>query len=199
TSSNTTLGGIDLIAIAGLYNITEGVVLPVSCTDWKVSKDGPNAALSWKLGNEGHAQAIEIEKSWDNKSWQSITKIHPSTNTYSDPLPGSGDVFYRLKMYSRDGRITYSTVKKAGSKAAPLIVSLVPYGNTVAIRWEGFEKSGLSIAIYNSSGSLLERFRVPAGAGGGAMIPFSPAPGMYIVELRDRKTIVAKKVWFPIP
>ncbi len=198
TSSNTTLGGIDLIAIAGLYNIAEGVVLPVTCTNWNVSKKGSSAALSWKLANEEQAHSVEIQKSGDNKSWQPIAVIHPNTNTYSDHLPRSGDVFYRLKMFSRDGRITYSTVKKLSPNAEPMIVSLVPYRNTIAVTWEGFDKTGLSLAIYNTSGSICGQFGLPAGTGGGAMIPISLPPGLYIVEFKDRKNTVAKKVWIPI-
>jgi hypothetical protein len=102
-------------------------------------------------------------------------------------------------MYSIDGRITYSSVKKVGLREEPLVISILPDRNRLALRWEGFEHSGVRVAIYSASGNLLAQFQLPTGTGGRAMIPFSPAPGMYIVEVRDRRNIATKKVWIPIP
>jgi hypothetical protein len=112
TSSNTGDGGIDLIAITGLFNSnTTFITLPVKLTGWEVSRQNKEIHLQWQFDNPVYCDHVVVEKSSNGQLWQAIARLPFNRQNFTDPGADEGRYLYRLKIVERDGNIQYSAVK----------------------------------------------------------------------------------------
>ncbi len=156
TSSNTSQGGIDLIAITGLFNTTTtSVTLPVHYDSWTATLNRGEALLQWRLGAGVPCTAIEVEKSIDGENWTTMGRLPASATRYAEPLPGGGRFFYRLKLFSGDG-FTYTSIQQLYQAPQPLSAPVLQKeGNTLRLSYTSADKGNASIHLYTETGQLL--------------------------------------------
>lgn len=82
--------------------------LPDRILDLEATRQGPVVALNWKVRLESSYRHLELQKSWDNKNWQSLYSASyrgdanlpaPIVYSYRDPKPFIGDNFYRVMAF----------------------------------------------------------------------------------------------------
>jgi hypothetical protein len=156
TSSNTSQGGIDLIAITGLFNTsTTSVTLPVQYDGWTATLNRGEALLRWRVAAGIPCTAIEVEKSGDGESWTTTVRLPSSATRYAEPLPGAGRFFYRLKLFSGDG-FTYTSIQQLyqtpQSASAPI---LQQHGNTLRLSYTSSANANASVTLYTETGQIL--------------------------------------------
>lgn len=101
----------DQQGVAGLpatVYLTYGHPLPVQILDLNAQRDGQVVALNWKALLEPSYRYLDLQKSWDQKSWERLhTESYVADEDVSTPLvyahidrkPYMGDNFYRVIAY----------------------------------------------------------------------------------------------------
>ncbi|MEJ7911980.1 MAG: hypothetical protein WKF70_02410, partial [Chitinophagaceae bacterium] len=193
TSSNTTLGGIDLIAIAGVYNIAEGVVLPVRCSSWEATYKDENVLLKWYLGNKENCSSIYIEKSQDRRTWETIARLSPTENSFIDYSPATTS-YYRLKFFRKGPGISYSDIRKIVANNAESF-EVVALPGEIRIRNRTTESKNINLVIYNSNVAVvMRRTLVGIHAGTSLTLRHSLPKAVYFVEISFGNKVTTTKI-----
>lgn len=182
------------ITLKFLTAATDGP-LPVSLANFKVSREGTSAVLSWSTTSESGSDYFEVERSNDVKNWQTIGRVNASGESrdllryhYIDAqLPASDIVYYRLKMTDKDRSFAYSAIRSLinDKNELPFSVFLFPNPSPDKIRlsWSG-RQSPISTEIATLSGTRLMTF---SGAGPANGIELRGLPsGVYLVRITDQ-------------
>lgn len=116
-------GKIDEIRIynralsAGEIGILVPFSLPLKLGEFTAVRKPTGIRLNWETLTEQNTSHFEIEKSTDGANWNSIGRVSAAGNSadkrsysFTDNSPGTGVVFYRLKMVDNDSAFTYSRV-----------------------------------------------------------------------------------------
>lgn len=157
TSSNTSQGGIDLIAITGLFNTTSGgVVLPVRLQQFSAEASGPSVRLSWQLEQPGSCIGIEVERSPDGLRWQRVARLRPEATGFVDGI-ASSTAYYRLKLFET-GSFNYSAIRKLAGEDEGLPVrirQLQPLSGGLRVVLDSRLATRVLLQVHNSAGQLL--------------------------------------------
>jgi hypothetical protein len=98
-------------------SFTKDPALTVLATDeftFSATKAGPGADLLFNIPDAAAYALFELERSTDALEFNKITSFKTADFpgrtgfTYTDPLPGAGLYYYRVKITMRDGTIRYS-------------------------------------------------------------------------------------------
>lgn len=112
TSSTTGAGGIDFIAITGLFNtLTTNVTLPVRLRQWAVGRQQNTVQLTWQLDNAPYCDSVVIEMPGKDGSWTVLAALPGTQTTFSAPLETGSKSCYRLKIIEKNGEVQYTPVK----------------------------------------------------------------------------------------
>jgi len=111
----TTCG--DVVLISG--PAVEAGPLPVVMGNFGIQRKSQKVLLSWQTWHEIDLSDFEIQRAYDNSSYQTIGKVaaHVNSNsvlTYSfedNSNTAKGVSFYRIKMIDKDGKFSYSSIK----------------------------------------------------------------------------------------
>ncbi|WP_051663967.1 T9SS type A sorting domain-containing protein [Dyadobacter crusticola] len=105
--------------------------LPVKLQDFKVTKEGTSAQLSWITSEEVNSERFDVQKSSDGKNWktfETVQALGESRDSYTyhavDKAPFSGENLYRLHMIDKDGTSAYSSIRYIKFEGIPM--SLYP-------------------------------------------------------------------------
>lgn len=90
-------------------------VLPVDFTRLQVKEENNSAFLSWQVSGNNEVAGFIIEQSTDGIHFTALAQVaanndaHTAGYSYAHPLaPGSGTVYYRIKVFSKEGKSNYS-------------------------------------------------------------------------------------------
>jgi hypothetical protein len=119
------------------------------------------ALLQWITTNEVATKQFTVEKSDNAVAWFPEQTLSAQGNavqhTYSTTIASTGDAYYRLKMEDKDGKFTYSPVKKMSCKDENNIhVGPNPTTGPLNITFELTKKETGTIQVFDSKGSLLK-------------------------------------------
>lgn len=105
--------------------------LPVKLQEFKVTKEGAAAQLSWVTSEEVNSERFDVQKSSDGKNWktfETVQALGESKDSYTyhavDKAPFSGENLYRLHMIDKDGTSAYSSIRNINFEGTPM--SLYP-------------------------------------------------------------------------
>jgi hypothetical protein len=123
------------------FGIGSNGSLPVHLLSFNGIKQGNQTKLSWETDNEIDFAFFEVQRSTDNRTYQTIgTKTalnQPGINNYilNDLQPVNGANFYRLKQVNNNGIFTFSNIIKVDfSKATSVLVYPNPAKDEVIIQ-----------------------------------------------------------------
>lgn len=114
-----------------LYKGGIGLPVPLRLVSFSAALQNKNTQLTWVTANEINVSHFEIERSPDGIHFTGITTVlsqpgsADKTYRFSDNTTSVGIYYYRLKMFDRDGKFTYSFIIKieTGNKYN---ISIVP-------------------------------------------------------------------------
>ena len=138
-------------------------ILPLTLVSFNSSRQNQEIILSWRTENEENINSFEIESgSNGNSDWQALEMI-PSmaasaggnSYTFIDHRKMNGDRYYRLKIFSRDGKYAYSKVLfMTSGQTGTISISPTLVNSTMNII---LPASGpAQVSIFNTSGQLVK-------------------------------------------
>ena len=123
--------------------------------------------LSWTGGDYKQAEKYDLEKSIDNKSFQTIFSVQANNSagaeySYIDAIEANAEiVYYRVKQVNYDGANVYSAQLKVGQgESEPLILAQNfpnPFNPKTSIEFELLKDSEVNVTIYNLEGQQVTK------------------------------------------
>ena len=196
TGSDFTNGGIDQVAVTGLWVTNASYVVLADEVDgfqaWRTNDDA--VQLSWTLGVTDGLQQLVVERSGNGIDFSPLfTLSDPAgglqTALDARPLPGVND--YRLKLLDNAGGVGYSAVCSVTTgQAAPFSMALYPnpvQNRSITLAIQGLKQAAYELRILDMTGHLILQ-QVLTGQPRFATNILLPAwlpAGMYVVEIMD--------------
>ncbi len=182
----------DVTGFSGFFVQTNAGVLPVTLLSFTAKAEGNNSALVWKTANEINHAAYEVQYSKDGRSF-ATAGTRNATNTIGNKTYNfvhekaaliAGKLYYRLKMISTRGAVTYSDIVIVRFGASDkLITDLYPTPTTgiVNIVSNASAVKPISIAIFDLSGRRLSN-KLLTNTGSNTVDISLFANGIYVLE-----------------
>ncbi len=137
-------------------------VLPVTIVDFKATEIENGAAISWSTLNEQNNDHFIIERSYNGKSYETISIINGAGNSthkvnyevLDNSVEQTGTVYYRLQQFDFDGN---SSVIKTTSINLEPEISAFYTGNEIRLLFKNRSDQPLLLNIYNLNGQLINQ------------------------------------------
>jgi Secretion system C-terminal sorting domain len=171
-------GGIDLIAVTGIYIATS--VLSTRFVSFDAFEKSDLVNLKWTVENEQAVARYEIERSTDGNTYTTVHQLKPGTtssngtNVYSfdDPVQRvfSSQLYYRIKQYSVDGSVHYSKVIfiKRNNKSGAVSVYPNPVSENLLVNIAHNANERATISVVNNAGAEVLQLQVTLAKGNNA-------------------------------
>ncbi len=137
-------------------------VLPVKLIHFNAQKQNNSVGFTWETEEESDLDYFALERSTDNRQWQTLIRITPfntpGKHDYAgtDNHPASGINFYRLKQIDKTGSFTYSRIVKADfSKNLTLSVSPNPATREVVVQ---SDRTITAMKLVDMNGRIIKLF-----------------------------------------
>ncbi len=161
--------------------------LPVTLSDFSGREDNGKNLLSWITQTEVENASFTIERSTDQREFVSIGTVNGAINstierryTFTDAQPAKGRNFYRLKMTSTSGKISYSHILSLNNNTTA-VVSVYPNPSKGSFTVRHPKSSGNEIvSLVNASGAKL----------------FSLKPGRDQLQTQINATNLARGIYY---
>ncbi|MCG2618084.1 hypothetical protein LZZ85_27525 [Terrimonas sp. NA20] len=108
------------------------VVLPVELISFSARKTSSGILVNWRVGTSADLLRFEIERSSDGQQFRTVgdkpVSLFSDRYDFLDPFSPSGQIYYRLKILERSGKIYYSKpviipYENQGFKVFPTLVN----------------------------------------------------------------------------
>jgi hypothetical protein len=126
-------GGIDLIAVTGLY--IETALLPVQFTSLAASEKNGAVQLQWQVEGEGPNTRFYVVERNNGNGFAPLAQLpaqpaadgrNQYTFTDSNGLRQTAQAQYRIRQVDADGRLVYSAIVKVSAKKPAFAASVYP-------------------------------------------------------------------------
>lgn len=189
------LSGNSDVAFAAYNNLSIQITNPlaVKLTNFSGKLENKSVDLTWITQTETDNESFTIERGTDGSNFSSIGKVNGAGNSivmkrysFTDAHPESGNNYYRLKMTSIEGEVTYSSVILIRNSAAHNI-SVFPNPASGELNVQHPQARGSEeIRIINSSGLTVAR-KWPAPNSVKTRIELGKmTPGVYYLTFTDQ-------------
>ncbi|MFZ1498070.1 MAG: T9SS type A sorting domain-containing protein, partial [Saprospiraceae bacterium] len=169
--------------------------LPIILKSFDVTLKNNIATLDWTTSSEVNSAYFNIERSNDQRSWQTIgivnAKGHSENTayyTFKDVTPLKGIGYYRLKMADTNGNYDYSPIKSVNlSTGIHLFVYPNPTSHTLQVTFNTATNNDVVFNIHNTNGQLVKSISQTAveGANYASVEVSDLTDGLYIIRLTD--------------
>ncbi len=165
-------------------------VLPVELSYFNATKSKTTVQLNWATVTELNNEGFEVERSNDNRTWESLDFIEGQGTSYEiqnyefvDKNPASGKNYYRLKQVDYDGRFVYSSILMEEMSIGSLEIYPNPVnGHTVNLQFPSSNYEDAELEIYDNLGRKVIQSVLVYGE---SQINISDLlPGFYIVSVK---------------
>lgn len=172
-----------------------GYLLPVNFTSFSGYVSECKPRLSWSIA-ETKDGSFEVERSTDGTRFVPVNRTDSKTNELSysfvDAFAPSGNLFYRLKFVSKEGKHVYSgtvNVVNACAEKAIQIEGVFPNpvaGNTANLVMRFDQKQSVDVMVVNAAGQTVHQQKVfvVQGAGNYAVNTAALTPGLYFIKVQ---------------
>ncbi|QKJ30951.1 T9SS type A sorting domain-containing protein [Mucilaginibacter mali] len=165
------------------------VLPPYQLLTFTGKRNSNNNVLSWTSKNEYTYTYFELQRSFDNKTFEGVNNAYSTGNgsyTFTDqsnqPL-----IYYRLKQTDINDNVTYSTVIILKSENSNIFsVYPNPTDNTLHFALNQDVKTSVTLRVYNSLGTLMKIKTYTSNSGDQDVSTLTP--GSYMAELVDDYT-----------
>jgi hypothetical protein len=136
--------------------------LPLTLIDFKGKKENDNVVLQWRTASENNTDRFEVERSPDAINFLRIASVAAAGNSsmiqyyqHADKQAMTGENYYRLKMFDKDGRFTYSSTVMIELSTKPQIVVSNSFSNQITIRFSKPPSGIVHITLVDISGKII--------------------------------------------
>ncbi len=181
---NTSGVGNDLTSCS--YPIS---VLPVSWVSFSASLNNKLVSLEWTIAQSVNSKGFYIQRSFDNKTWQTLGFVEDTTNndvyesaySFSDPNPAPGNNYYRIEQVDYNNSNNFSETKFVSvSSSEKLAIWPNPAKDIIYV--QDNETDGNSkMQVYDLMGKMIAVNTLHAGTN--SINVSNLATGTYIVHI----------------
>jgi predicted extracellular nuclease len=178
---------------AVILGINIDVALPVNLLDFVAVKQNFSGKLSWTTTSESNSSFFVVERYGNSSIWEMIATIPAAGNSNSprdysflDVRPAKGINYYRLKMVSVDGEVSYSDVRIINfSNKYNYTLYPNPAVNTMRLYTDDGRGLNGSIQVLNNTGQLVFEKRVVPGSPSVEINISGLAKGVYFLRVGE--------------
>lgn len=165
--------------------LTYYVLLPVKLIDFTATVYNRQTVLKWNASTSSNKELFVVEKSRDGMQFSSVAQQYAKgvgeyAYTFNDEVNHHDKTFYRLKMISTDGKISYSKVVIVSSESIhPALIQAVyplPSRDVLHVLLNNDAGKKISLSILDCKGSLRMQKRILLSTG----IADYPLPIQYL-------------------
>jgi hypothetical protein len=165
-------------------------VLPVELSYFKAKQENKAVKLNWQTTTELNNEGFEIQRSVDNRNWETLdfiagegTSYETQNYEYLDERPASGKNYYRLKQIDFDGRFVYSSILIEEMSLGSLQISPNPVnGQTINLQFPSSDYEDAEFEVYDNLGRMIVKSVLSYGE---KQVDISDlSPGFYIVTVK---------------
>lgn len=187
-----------------------GAPIPVELVSFNSSVVNNNVNLTWTTATEVNNSGFEVQRSSDNKTFQTISFVNgKGTSTeinhysFTDSELTSGVYFYRLKQIDFDGTFELTNSIEVNVDQIPASFSLNqnypnPFNPVTSISFSVAQNGLTKLVVYNLLGQQVATlFNKNAEAGQLYKVNFDASKlssGIYIYSLQQNNSIITKKM-----
>jgi hypothetical protein len=173
------------------YVITiDNQTLSLNLSSISASNKGARNKVEWRTVNEYGGGTFEIERSMDGSAFTKIgtakAEGEPSSYVYWDEQPLTGINYYRIKMLSKDGAISFSQVVNATVKGNGMFAVDVypnPVDEVLMVKVYGTTGTNSIVRVIDAAGRLVKTSKVMGGQTSIDMRGLSNGP--YLIKYTD--------------
>lgn len=176
--------------------------LPITLSEFVVTKNNCLANLNWKTSTEQNSDRFEVEVSTGTNPAYTVAgtvlAAGSSTSTksyqYSYTMQAGVVYYFRLKMIEKDGSFTYSNIQSAScGKGGGIVIGPNPTTDYFTVR--GMQNGRNLVQVYAANGQLVKSQEINQNQGDVNIVHL--APGMYSVKITNlisETTVVSKLI-----
>lgn len=177
-----------------LIDIKALSALPLHWLQFTATKQETAVMLNWRTADEQDTKDFLVQHSIDGREWQNIGTVMAAgfangeqVYSFQHHNPANGLNVYRLLQRDADGRGSYSRVVTVNIKTPDEWFNVYPNpapGGVVQVKL----KAPAVVSVYNSSGMVTLKKRLPAGV---SILDLSSfAKGVYTLTVEDRSLVL---------
>ncbi len=121
-------------------DVPSGGSLPILLSSFSLQRNNANVTLVWETQQEINTKNFEIQRAYDNSSYQTIATVPTHANSsslqsylFNDNTNNSKNIsFYRIKMVDINGDFTYTSIKSvkgSGARSGFIVFPNPSFGN----------------------------------------------------------------------
>jgi fibronectin-binding autotransporter adhesin len=209
TTGTTTSGSVTSQAVTSFGSFTFGSKtsgknhLPVEYHSFYTTENQGVVEIEWVTSSEKENDYFEVQKSLDNRNFQSLGTVYGSGTTsrnsyysYTDNSPAKGVNYYRLKQVDMDGNYSYSLIKEV-TILSPSTSAIMVYpnpariGDRLSIKIKGLISDNFSLTMLNAEGQEIRAYQSESLNIENNILSISTdelgitVPGQYIIIIGD--------------
>lgn len=173
-------------------------VLPVAFGHFKAEQKQPfTVNLEWSTLQEVNNSSFVIERSNDQKTWNSIGSVASAGNsytkniyTYFDNAPEAGNNYYRLRQVDLNGQVSFSeTVRIVQIIKKNISIFPNPVNTAAQLYTKETFKPGQVLQLIDAKGTRLKTIN-PTGGNSVQIEMNGLAAGLYLIQLIENGRII---------
>ncbi len=169
-------------------NCSTNVALPVTLTNFEISKKGNDVLFQWQTATEKNSDHFEIEFSNGNEWFYVGSNVaaagnSENFNSYKFLLKNGEAGMYRLKCIDRDGKFDYSKVKSIFFNDEKIMLYPNPVSSVIVI-----EGKYTSVTVTNMTGKIL----INQDQGRVDLSKFEP--GIYFIKIENEEKVLVNQM-----
>ena len=178
------------------------VPLAVSLADFKASKIGNTASLTWKTVSETNNKGFNVQRSSNGKNWATLKYVAGagtgSSYSFVDNSPASGVSYYRLGLVDASGKVTYSSTLSVDFSKATVGISFYPnpVKSVMNVSIPAIQSNTASLSLVGLNGRTIKTVQLGTQSSNSnvAVNVAGLAKGIYVLTLKDGATVKTAKV-----
>jgi hypothetical protein len=140
---------------------SSATVLPLELKSFTAQKSGNTAVgLTWNMTSSAKPASFAVQRSADGVHFVSIGQVNAdidkTTYNYTDNLPGTGTIYYRLLVTGQQNEIAYSAIQSVIINNANLVQlrPSITSGSTTQVFIQTDQQSVISMYVTDVSGRI---------------------------------------------
>ena len=194
----------DIITISVLPTCS---VLHVEVLNFNVQLKTEHAVLNWSAKHEQNLRLYEIERSSDGKNFTKIgitaakgTDAAEVYYTFTDPVPVTGKVYYRLRLVGVDNIYKYSSILSVSlnlPKVFQLSNLVNPFDSKLSFQLSTYQNEIVDVQLLDASGRPVMNRKLKVNKGNNAFtfeIPSYLQKGSYLLRIVSTSGVINKVI-----
>ena len=181
------------------FTIVNNAALPIELLDFKAILIHQKVEINWQVADEKDVNHYLVERSFDGKTFELLTKQAKGTFQTVDSTPQYGVNYYRLKVVENDGRYSYSPIRSVNLEQKQKTAFKIypnPTADILNIQFNVERSQVVDFELINTVGQIVHAFRIDSKMGDNYLYlntNFFPA-GLYSLRIKQGNIVTVEKI-----